>query len=333
MEFVELNILPLARTLEVPVGACLLDVLAEHEIPVSYSCKAGRCETCRVKVVHGNLQEAEAQQLQEEGDADRYMLACQSFLTEPCTIEIMEPDEVVVHPARIIKGTVETIESLTDDIVRLRLRPNKSMEFSPGQYANLQFAPEYIRPYSMAGVCTDDIMEFHVRLVPDGRVSGFISNQLRVGASVRVSGPMGTAYLRRKHDGPMLCIAGGTGLAPILSIVRGVIDAGMSNPIHVYVGARSPQDVYGLDVLEALRKQYADLHVHVVVTSREDDKKPGYREGFVTDAVDNDWPDLIGWRAYLCGSPPMVEAAALIAKDKGVAPEHIYADAFYASND
>ena len=77
----------------------------------------------------------------------------------------------------------------------------------------------------MAGTSPDNTLEFHIRLVPQGRVTGYVANELRVGDTVRVSGPMGSAYLRRQHTGSMLCVAGGTGLAPILSIVRGAYPA------------------------------------------------------------------------------------------------------------
>ncbi len=255
------------------------------------------------------------------------MLACQTYLTEPCTIEIPEPDEVVVHPARIVKATVTAIEDLTHDIKRLRLRPAKPIEFSPGQYVQLQFTPAHARPYSMAGLCDDDQFEFHVRLVPDGRVTGYIAEQLKVGDAVKVSGPLGSAYLRRKHEGPMLCVAGGTGLAPILSIVRGAIAQGMKNPIFLYFGVRSPRDIYGMVWLEQLQQQHPGLQVRVVVTSGGNPAL--HRCGLVTEAIEQDHADLGGWRAYLCGSPPMVEASTVLVRRKGIAAEHIYADAFY----
>jgi ferredoxin len=222
----DLHIHPLARTLEVRPGANLLEVLREHHVPVSYSCMSGRCGTCRCKVVSGQVLDAGQDAIRPDGQGERYVLACQATLTESCAIEIPEPDEVVVHPARILKATVTGIDVLTHDIRRLRLKPNKPLEFSPGQYAQLQFAPDLARPYSMAGLSRDAELEFHVRKVPGGRVTAHIFEQLKLGDSVRVSGPLGTAYLRTKHRGPMLCAAGGTGLAPILSIVRGAIAAG-----------------------------------------------------------------------------------------------------------
>jgi naphthalene 1,2-dioxygenase ferredoxin reductase component len=318
---------PLNRVIRVDPGANLLQALQAAQVPMSYSCLAGRCGTCRCRVLDGEVMEG-AGEPQRRLDGDEvFVLACQTYLTEPCTIEIPEPDEVVVHPARIVKATVAALEDMTHDIKRLVLRPAKPVEFSPGQYVQLQFTPEHVRPYSMAGLCGDGQFEFHVRLVPDGRVTGYIAHELKVGDAVKVSGPLGSAYLRRKHEGPMLCVAGGTGLAPILSILRGAIADGMTNPIHLYFGVRSPRDIYGMPWLEQLKREHAGLHVHVVVTSGVDAKTQ--RGGLVTDAIEQDHGDLSGWRAYLCGSPPMVEAATVVARRKGIDAAHIYADAFY----
>jgi ferredoxin-NAD(P)+ reductase (naphthalene dioxygenase ferredoxin-specific) len=325
----ELVVQPIGKTIAVNSGANLLETLREHQIPVSYSCMAGRCGTCRCKVIDGNVLESGREAKITNPNEERHVLACMSVLTESCTIEIPEPDEVVTHPARILKATVVAIEDMTHDIKRLRLRANKPLSFTPGQYATLQFSPEHARPYSMAGLCEDEELEFHVRLVPDGRVTGYIARDLKPGDAVRVSGPLGTAYLRKKHEGPMLCVAGGTGLAPVLSIVRGALAAGMTNPIHVYFGVRSPHDIYGAAWLQELADKHSNLHVHIVVTTGNDN--PQLRSGLVTDAVIADWGSLAGWRAYLCGAPPMVEAATFLVKQKGVLAEHIHADAFYPS--
>lgn len=323
----ELHIQPLDRVLSVAPGANLLEVLREHQIPVSYSCMAGRCGTCRCKVLAGDVLDTGREMRRPQDGEETTVLACQAVLSTSCTIEIPEPDEVVVHPARVLKATVASIEPLTHDIRRLRLSSAKPLDFSPGQYANLQFGPTLARPYSMASLPGDDTLEFHVRLVAGGRVTGHIAQTLAVGDAVRVSGPLGSAYLRRKHTGPMLCVAGGTGLAPIFSIVRGALDGGMRNPIHVYCGARSPRDIYGMAGLQALQRDHPNLQVHAVVAS--DAPAAGQRTGLVTDAIAQDWFDLSGWRAYLCGSPPMVEAASLLARQRGIAPAHIHADAFY----
>jgi ferredoxin-NAD(P)+ reductase (naphthalene dioxygenase ferredoxin-specific) len=126
----------------------------------------------------------------------------------------------------------------------------------------------------------------------------------------------------------MLCVAGGTGLAPILSILRGAIAEGMRNPIHVYFGVRSPRDIYGVEWIEQLSEAHPRLKLHVVVFSGGDARTQ--RCGLVTEAIAADHSDFTGWRAYLCGSPPMVEAVALLARHKGISLDHIYADAFYS---
>ncbi len=323
----EILVRPVQRTLNVTAGVNLLDALRENDVPVSYSCLAGRCGTCRCKVVEGHVLESGREAQRPLAAEDQYVLACQTFLTEPCTVEIPEPDEVVVHTAKIIKTTVVAVEDQTHDIKRIRLKPAKPIEFSPGQYVQLQFTPDHIRPYSMAGLCADGELEFHVRLVADGRVTGYIASTLKVGDAVRVSGPLGSAYLRRKHEGPMLCVAGGTGLAPILSIIRGVIAEGMRNPIHLYFGVRSERDIYGREWLADLQRRHPQLHVHMVVASG---KASACRTGLISEAIAQDWSSLQGFRAYLCGAPPMVEATTLLVRQMGVLPEQVCADAFYA---
>ncbi|WP_321967839.1 2Fe-2S iron-sulfur cluster-binding protein [Burkholderia cepacia] len=325
----EVAILPMQRTLQVQAGANLLETLRANAVPISYSCMAGRCGTCRCKLIAGKVIENGPEQSVSPTTAGQSVLACQTTIVGSCTIEIPEPDEVVVHPARTIKATVSGLDDLTHDIKRLRLTLAKPLEFSPGQYATLQFTPQHIRPYSMASMHGADELEFHIRLVPDGRVTSYIATQLKVGDPVRVSGPLGTAYLRRKHEEPVICIAGGTGLAPILSVLRGAISAGMRNPIHVYFGVRSFNDIYGVEWLQELQDQHPDLHVHVVTASESGSGQ--WRCGVVTHAVEEDWASLQGWRAYLAGSPLMVDAATLMLTRKGIRQEHIYADAFYPS--
>lgn len=327
MRRMELLIQPMGQVIEVAPGTRLLDALRDAQVPVSYSCEAGRCGTCRCRVLQGEVIDSGRPQQNPLDVGEGCVLACQTFLTQSCAIEIPEPDEVVVHPARIVKATVQAVETLTHDIRRVLLQPAKPIGFSPGQYAQLQFTPEHVRPYSMAGVPGDGTLEFHVRVVPEGRVSGYVAQRLKPGDSVRVSGPLGTAYLRRRHEGPMLCVAGGTGLAPILSIVRGALAEGLRNPVHLYFGVRSPRDLYGLDWLADLQRRHPALQLHVVVASGGDPREQ--RCGPVTEAIEQDLQDLQGWRAYLCGSPPMVEAAAALARRKGLEPARIHADAFY----
>ncbi len=329
--FMDILVQPLNRTIRVAPGANLLEALRAAQVPMSYSCLSGRCGICRCRVRDGEVLDGGREQQHPLDGMDGVVLACQTYITEPCTIEVPTPEDAVVHQARVLKATVIGIEPLAADVRRLLLKPSKPIAFSPGQYAKITFTPAHARPYSMAGLPGDELLEFHVQLMPKGRVSAYIAEKLKIGDAVKVSGPLGAAYLRQHHTGPVLCVAGATGLAPVLSVVRGAVLAGMRNPIHLYFGLRSPRDLYGLPWLEQLRCMHPALHVHVVVASGADTATQ--RPGLVTQAIANDHASLRGWHAYLRGSPPMVETTTLMALRKGVDAAHIYADAFYTQGD
>jgi ferredoxin-NAD(P)+ reductase (naphthalene dioxygenase ferredoxin-specific) len=325
----ELVVQPQNLRVSIQSGQNLLDVLRENAVPISYSCMSGRCGTCRCKVTQGTVQNSGPENGHPEMAQDAYVLACQSVLTDNCTIEIPDMDEVIVHPAKIIKGTVLAIEELTHDIRRLRIKPAKPLAFSPGQYATLQFTPDHIRPYSWAGLPNDDEMEFQIRQVPGGRVTDYVFSSLKVGDAVRISGPLGTAYLRQKHLGPMLCVGGGTGIAPIVSIVRGAMAADMHNPVHVYFGVRSQEDSYDLERLRRLVQEHGNMTLHVVVATGP--VHAGLRSGLVTDAIQKDFSALNDFVGYFCGAPAMVEALSSLAQSLGMPLDKIHADAFYPS--
>lgn len=324
----ELHVLPSRRTLRCATGDNLLDVLEQAEVALSHSCRAGRCGTCRCRLVQGEVMDAGEEHRRPLDATVPYVLACQTVLTGDCTIEVAEPDEIVVHPARLLKARVVAIEDLSSQVKALRLKPNRPLSFSPGQHAELQFTPAHVRPYSMVGLPDDGELVFHVRLVPGGRVTQYIAEHLRVGQVVRVSGPLGSGYLRRHHAGAMLCMATGTGVAPVLSLVRGAIASGMDNPMHLYVGARTRHELYALEPLMALATAHPSVTLNIVV-AEPGKTPPGWRTGLVTSAVEHDLPDLTGWRAYLCGSPPMVEAASFLVRKRGIAADHVHAQAFY----
>jgi len=317
-----LRVQPEGREIAVAPGDNLLDVLRREGVPISHSCLAGRCGTCRCTL--SGLTPPRA------GRGAASVLACQTTLSEDSVVTVPEVDEIVVHPARIIKATVVELDAPTHDVRIVRLKPNRKLSFSAGQYATLRFGNGLARPYSMANVADDELMEFHVRVVPGGLVSGYVAHQLEPGDAVQVSGPLGTAYLRRKHTGPMLCVAGGTGLAPILSIVGSALAAGMTNDIHLYFGVRTPGDVYGLHTLRALEALAGGrLQAHVVVAEPDAGTGAALRGGMLPDAIRRDLSDCTDWRGYLCGSPGMVDAVGATLAGLGMRDEHIHADAFY----
>ena len=276
----ELVVQPDNLRLNIQSGQNLLDVLRDNAVPMSYSCMSGRCGTCRCKVTQGELSYSGPEAGRPPTGQDSYVLACQSVLTQSCTIEIPDMDEVVTHPAKIIKGMVTAIDALTHDIRRVR-----------------------VTEYVFATLKPDD--------------------------AVRISGPLGTSYLRQKHTGPMLCVGGGSGIAPIMSILRGAMAAGMHNPVHIYFGVRSAQDCFDVDRLQQLAIEHGNMQLHVVLATGP--VSADQRSGLVTDAIRADLPDLQDWVGYFCGAPAMVEALSSVAKTLGMPPEKIHADAFYPS--
>jgi len=144
---------------------------------------------------------------------------------------------------------------------------------------------------------------------------------------VRVEGPLGVSHLRSQHDGPMLCIAGGSGLAPIQAIVHGAIAAGMSQPMHVYVGARALHDLYRVAHFQRLAQAHPNLTFTPVLS--HDEQQTTWRTGWVTDAVAADHPDVQGWKAYVAGPPLMVEAAMRVLSAARLRAEDLHADVFF----
>lgn len=326
----DILIKPYNKRISVAATRTLLDALIEHDIPISYSCRSGRCGTCRCKVLDGDIVGPSA----AEGRlalSGRYVLACQSYVQSEGIVEIPEADEVICHPTKTLKAVVSAYEPLASDVRCLRLKLDKAFDYSPGQFVNLSFwQKDGTRPYSMASINSDGALEFHIRIVAAGRVTAKLDDTLTIGSSIKLNGPLGASYLRRRHTNPMLCVATGTGLAPILSIIRGALESSMPNKIQLLFGARTEQELYGLDRLAELAARYQNFHYRICTQHTTAHK--GYFQGMVTEAISHYFPDLQGWRIYLAGAPAMVEAASLSCTKRGANMEHIYADAFYPLN-
>lgn len=320
-------------------GETVLGALLAHGIGFAYSCQAGNCGTCKCELVSGDIMELEYSEhaLSPEERARGIVLACRSQVWGDVTVRRLEAEDFVVHPSRILRCRVAEMTHLTHDILRLRLeiQGGGPFTFSAGQYAQLEFgvAPGAARDYSMASLPSDKGLEFHIRVMPGGSVSQRLAASLKAGDTVRVSGPLGTSYLREKHPGPMLCVAGGSGLAPIKSIVESALASGFAQPIHLYFGVRGERDVYFEAELADLQSRHGNFRAHIVLsdpgTALASDTRLPRRSGFVTDAVARDLPDLAGFKAYFAGPPPMVDAATGLVRQRGISSRDIHADAFF----
>lgn len=325
--------------LQVELGQTILDAAVQKGIPYPFNCRAGNCSACKSRLYAGEVEMSPYSQfaLSEAEKDSGLILACRAVPWSDCEIAWLSDEDRVVHPQRHLRCEVREVIRMTHDItaVRLKVLGGGPYDFSAGQFADVEFPGLPSRQYSMANRPDQGLLEFHVRVVPGGRVSTYVNTQLQAGTPVQVAGPGGTAYLRVKHTGPILAIAGGSGLAPIKSIVETALHEQLTQPIHMYFGVRDERDIYLEQHFRTLAFQYPNFRFTPVLSEAgsciQDGAQPGIerRTGFVTDAVREDFPSLAGFKAYMCGPPPMVEAAQRLMPSLGIPDENVHADAFY----
>jgi len=314
-------------------GETLLTSLLEAGVSFPHNCQSGNCGACKCELVEGDVLDLPYSEyaLSAEERARNLILACRTQVWSDCVVRPLEADETVLHPSRVMRCRVLSAASLTHDVKQLKLaiETGGPYSFSAGQHAKLKLGPGIPeRNYSMANRPSEPLLEFLVRLMPQGRASGYVFTSLHVGDVVTVSGPFGNAYLRDNHRGPILAVAGGSGLAPILSIVEAALEAEPNRRIHLYFGVRDERDVFFEARLLELAQRHPQLTVKLVLSRPS---APTARlSGFVSDVVDADWSSLEGFKAYVAGPPPMVEALQRKLLDKGAAVRDVHADAFYS---
>jgi CDP-4-dehydro-6-deoxyglucose reductase/ferredoxin-NAD(P)+ reductase (naphthalene dioxygenase ferredoxin-specific) len=211
--------------------------------------------------------------------------------------------------------------------VRLKILEGGPYDFSAGQYASVTFPGLPARDYSMANRPDEPGLEFHIRRLAGGAVTPFVAKRLKVGDKIKVFGPHGTSYLRERHTGPILALAGGSGLAPIKSVVETALASSATQPIHLYFGVRDERDLYLEDHFKKLAARHKNLAFVPVLS--EPSKATKRRTGFLADAVRQDFETLDGAKAYLAGPPIMVETAVAALEALGLRRQDCHADAFY----
>lgn len=332
----DVTITTAGKRVTVENGDTLLDAAMAAGIDYPHSCRAGRCGACKSRLVEGEVEllpHTRFSLSDEERDAG-LILACRALPRRDCTVAwLLDDDARAAHPVRKVEGTVVALDDLTHDIkrIRLRLADGERLAFTAGQYAQVTFPGCPTREYSMANRPDEPILEFHVRHVPGGTTSTHVASRLTVGDRVAVEGPFGSSYLREKHAGPIVAVAGGSGLAPVKSIVETALAAGMRQPIRLYIGVRDERDVYLESHLQQLAARHTNLKIHVVLS--EPTGPTGRSTGLVTETMAANESELSDCRAYLAGPPPMVEAASELLLAHGVQADRIHADAFYTSAD
>jgi len=314
-------------------GETILESLLQAGVAFPHNCQSGNCGACKCELIDGDTLELPYSEyaLSAEERARNLILACRTQVWGDCSVRPLDADEMVLHPSRVMRCRVVDIQELTHDIrgLQLAILSGGPYGFSAGQHARLKFAPGIPeRSYSMANVAEQPTLEFHIRQVPRGQASGYVFTNLRVGAEVMVSGPLGNAYWRETHRGPMLAIAGGSGMAPIKSIIETALLDDPTRTIHCYFGVREERDVYLESYLVELGRRHPNLHVQIVLSQPHGPTRR--RTGTVAEAVTKDFGLFDGFKAYVAGPPAMVEAAHSKLESKGLAARDIHADAFYS---
>jgi CDP-4-dehydro-6-deoxyglucose reductase/ferredoxin-NAD(P)+ reductase (naphthalene dioxygenase ferredoxin-specific) len=317
------------QPVEVQAGDTVLASLLRAGVAFPFSCQAGNCGTCKCELVSGDVHELEYSEhaLSPAERSRGIVLACRTQVWDDTVVRRIDAEELVVHPSRVLRCRVLELEDLTHDIkgLRLAIEAGGPFTFSAGQYAQVEFAPGLSRHYSMANTPAEPELLFHVRHMPGGRTSRYVATELKVGDRVKVSGPLGIAYLREGHRGPVLAVAGGSGLAPIQSILCTLLERGHDDPVTLYFGVRSERDLYHEALLKDLAAKHANFSYAVVLSEQIGAR--GRRYGMVHETLEIDHADDL--MVYMAGPPVMVEAATAALLARGVAQRQIHADAFY----
>lgn len=316
--------------LEVPDGQTILDAALLAGIPYPHGCKSGRCGSCKSRLIEGEVELLKHSRfaLTDQEKAAGMILACRALPQTHAAVAWLGSDDGDVQSPRRVDGIVTHIDDLTHDIKLVRIAPEdeSSLLFTAGQYAQVGFNGVPARSYSIANRHGTDGLEFHIRRVPGGAASEHVHNALKTGDKTTLELPLGSSSLRQHHSGPILCIAGGSGLAPIKSIVETALAHGMKQPIHVYFGVRTERDLYLVEHFQALAKRHANLTFVPVLSEVQSSQ---YRSGFVTQVMAEDLSDLDGWKAYVAGPPLMVEAAMEAAFARRLQRQDMHADVFF----
>jgi propane monooxygenase reductase subunit len=325
---------PVGIEIEVDEDETILNAAFRQGIMLMHGCKEGQCSACKSFILEGevDLDRYSTFALPDFEEAEGWTLLCRAHPYSDLEIELINYDEEILHsgtPPRTVKTVVEAVEPLTSDIRLLRLRPEEPLEFKPGQYVDITIpGSEHHRSFSMANLPGGDVLDFMIKLYPGGRFSGLLQDgSIKPGDELEVKGPFGVFTLRASSPRRLLFIGGGAGMAPILSLLRSLTDGDNDRAATYYYGARTEPDLFHLDELSQLRCSF------VPALSEASNGWDG-ESGLITDVLDRlEAEDISDVDAYVCGPPPMVEAAIALLERRGVPEAHIYFDKFTTTAD
>ncbi len=298
----------------------ILDDALAQSIPLEYSCKTGDCSMCSAEIISGEIEN-------EVGDivSSGSVLICQSNAKSDATLKTHYFPELIGQKNQRIPCKVSSFNFVTDDIIviKFRLPPTANFDYLPGQYVDLSFKG-IKRSYSIANSKQVlDCVELHIRKVPNGKMSELLFNDLRENQLMRIEGPKGTFFVKTSKK-PLILIATGTGIAPIKAIVEQLVNNSDKREIHIYWGMQYANELYCKELLVlAVEHQYINF---IPVLSKEVSEQ--YRNGYIQDAVCQDFDLLADYDVYACGSLKMIQDAKNKFLNKQLPLESFHSDAF-----
>ena len=328
---------PVGIEIEVGEEQTILRAAFEQGVMLVHGCKEGQCSSCKSFVLDGDDIELDRYSTFALPDFEReegYTLLCRAHAYEDVTIELLNYDEDMIRSGLPIQEAVAEVVSkdpVTHDMrhLVLRLIEPDEVKFFPGQYVDIAVpGTEETRSFSMANTNSrDGRLEFVIKVYPDGLFSHFLDTTLQVGDRLQLSGPYGVFTLREGDD-DLVFIGGGAGMAPILSLLRSMAERGLTRKATYYYGARSRRDLCFEDELLALEDTLPGFRYIPALSEAAPDEDWDGETGLITDVVKRHADGLARVHAYVCGPPPMVEAALPLLATLGVPEQRIYYDKF-----
>ncbi len=312
-------------------------------IGMPYECNVGSCGTCKIELVSGDVTSnwPQAPALSERDIGRGRVLGCQSRPNGDCVVKARPGPQYVSQclPQRV-GATLTQVRELTHDIREFRFQLEQPVDFLPGQYALLHFpGVDGPRAYSMSNLASDGgRWDFQIKRTPDGAGTGALFDHVKPGDTLQIDGPYGLAYLRSDSPRDIACIAGGSGLAPVVSIARGVA----ANPamdgikLHLFYGGRAARDICGEDMLQALPGYGERFFFHPIISMPDADANASTEQqwqgkvGFVHElALEVLGATLPAHEIYFAGPPLMAQAVQKMLMQEKVPGGQVHYDAFY----
>lgn len=332
MQF-QISVQPSGHTFQSNAEDSVLTSAITAGINLPYGCRNGACGACKGKVLQGQVEHTQhqASALSEAECASGYALFCCAKPLSDLVIECREVSTSSGVKPRILPVRVQALNRLADDVIELSLKlpSNERLQFLAGQYIEFILKDGKRRAFSIANAPHDDeLIQLHLRLVPDGLFTPYVFNELKEKAIMRIEGPFGSFYLREESDKPLILLAGGTGFAPIKAIIEHMLYIGSKREMHLYWGAKTLKDLYMPTLPETWASQHTNLHYIPVLSSPLAEDAWAGRTGLVHQAVLDDFNDLSAYQAYCCGAPAMIDIASETFQTQGLPADEFFADAF-----